>query len=432
MMAALASAVGPHPRNGQGPDPWRALLAGRWGRQPGFVEGGGAALQATPDGVFNALVAASDQLRDGDGAVALRFYVEQALQQADPRDWLPSPRDRSVDGYVARMTRALGGRRFCLVLNHLQVFDPALWLRLRELMGGLRDRLGLAAGSVDLAAFIGTYRCTPFGVHRDQADTMAVVVAGRKRFRFWPGPRFAAGGPIQNSVRYGHVLGSATTVHAGPGDLVYWPASAWHIAESTPPYSISLSIPVLHADGGRADVYGNLVQHLHDSLLATGGGRTTVPVRGHGASRAARAGSLVTSVRRTLRRAASEPQLAGRMRAALLRAVSAGGFLAVPPPAPRVALRDEWVLRGDPRHPVVWTRAGRRRLLCGANGHAFETAGQGIARLLARLNRGEPVAARGARGAARAVLERLLSLRAIARVELASTGRDRRPLPCTR
>lgn len=403
---------------------WAASLGRRWGRRAGIVRGGGECLQVTSDDIFAALVRGSEQFRRGDGEVPFRFYVEQALQQADVRAWLPTARDASIARYVARVTRQLGGLRFCLVLNHFQVFDAALWLRLRELLSGLRDRVGVAPGSIDAAAFVGTYRCTPFGVHRDLADSLAVVIAGRKRFRFWPATRFAADGPMENSARYARVRTSATTLLASAGDLVYWPSSIWHVAESTRPYSVSLSIPVLLPHGGRADVYGDLLQRLHDSLRKADGGRAVTSVRGHGARRVAHTGSIVASVRDTLLHTAREQGLADRLRAAWLRAVTGSGFLAVPGPAAVRALGRGWVLRGDPRYPIVWLRSGRGTLLCGANGHAFEiAAAPGHVALIQQLNRGLGVRSDGLRGAARLLLEKLLSLRAITRVEAEAPSR---------
>ena len=408
---------GPPVRRRSGPhldDPWAGPLGRWWGRRPGLIRGGGAALQLSPDGIFRPLVAAGARMRRGDGEVVLRFYVDGALQQADVRSWLPGASDTSIAGYVTRMNRQLDGRRFCLVLNHLQTFDASLWLRLRNFLRGLQERVGVAPGSIDVAVFVGTYRCTPFGVHRDAADSLSVVVAGRKRFLFWPGSRFEAGGWIDNSARYGRVRASATTVVASPGDLVHWPSSVWHVAESTPPYSVSLSVPVLLPHGGRADIYGAVIQQLRDALHAGARGERTFADRDAG--RALRA--FVTAVRQTLRRGVRAKSLAEEARGAWLRATTGHGFMAVPRLAPYRALGPGWWLRGDADYPIVWLRSGPRTLRYGANGLSFEAPlAAGLIALLRRLNRGDVVSADATRGAGRSLLEKLLQARAITRVE---------------
>ena len=395
-------------------DPWAGSLGRWWGRRPGLVRGGGVALQLTPDGVFRALVAAGARMRRSDGPVVLRFYVDGALQQADVRSWVPTASDTSMAGYVTRMNRRLDGRRFCLVVNHLQTFDPSLWLRLRDFLRGLRERVGVAPGSIDAAAFVGTYRCTPFGVHRDPAHSLAVVVAGRKRFLFWPARRFATGGWIDNSARYARVRASATTVVAGPGDLVHWPSSVWHVAESSPPYSVSLSVPVLLPHGGRADIYGVVMQLLRNTLPTDAATRRTA------AERDVRQGvrAFVTALRRRLNRSVRATSLADEACGAWLRATTGHGFMAVPGPAPHRRLPPGWRLRADADSPIVWLRSGPRTLRYAANGLAFEAPrSAGLIALLRRLNRGDVVSADAVRGAERSLLETLLQARAITRVE---------------
>jgi hypothetical protein len=359
-------------------------------------------LHLAPDGLFRALVAAGARLRRGDGAIVLRFYVDGALQQADVRAWVPVASDTSIAGYVTRMNRRLDGRRFCLVVNHLQILDPSLWLRLRDFLRGLRERVSVAPGSIDAAAFVGTYRCTPFGVHRDPADSLSVVVAGQKRFLFWPARRFAPGGWIDNSARYARVRASATTVIAGPGDLVHWPSSVWHVAESSPPYSVSLNVPVLLPHGGRADIYGVVMQRLRDVLPAG------APAGAH---------AFVTALRRRLNRGVRASSLPEEARGAWLRATTGHGFMVVPGPAPYRALRPGWWLRGDADSPIVWLRSGPRTLRYAANGLSFEAPrSAGLIALIRQLNRGNVVSADAARGAERSLLETLLQARAITRV----------------
>jgi hypothetical protein len=126
------------------------------------------------------------------------------------------------------------------VVNDVQAATPAAWRFARRLLAGLRGAEAAAHGaSVD--AFAGAYRRGAFGVHKDDQDVVTIVLEGRKRFRLWPYARFAdrpevpAGSELAQvglTLAAGEEPPARLGVEGQPGDVFYWPAEWWHVAES--------------------------------------------------------------------------------------------------------------------------------------------------------------------------------------------------------
>jgi hypothetical protein len=154
---------------------------------------------------------------------------------------LPRAEDRGLEPYSARLRAALGGEDALFEMANLQRFAPGIWRRTRAFLAGLLAEVGLPGQKSDLDVFLGDYRMTPFGIHRDRASNFSVVVAGRKRFLLWPQGYFEARGVRLNrsspfealdSREVEPYLADATVLEGAPGDVVYWPSSYWHVAHS--------------------------------------------------------------------------------------------------------------------------------------------------------------------------------------------------------
>src|SRR5207245_3009425 len=93
----------------------------------------------------------------------------------------------------------------------------------------------------DVELFVSNNRLTPFGIHRDPASNFTLVVQGRKRMRLWPEAFFTRRPPM-DAESYAAHLGQALTLEGEPGDLLYWPSSYWHVAESDGDLSVTMNI----------------------------------------------------------------------------------------------------------------------------------------------------------------------------------------------
>lgn len=222
---------------------------------------------------------------------------------------------------------------------------------------------------------------TPFGVHKDDKSAFQFIIAGRKKMRLWSSEFVERNPEIRCAHNYERFLDNAITFEAEAGDAMFWPESYWHVGESSEGLSICLSIGFYDAEESRAET--ELGRNL-DRLI-----------------------------QRTSARANDYPM-----------------------PAVWQELNDEDTVRADSRFPIEWLFVEDFRVTVSANGHIFPfLADERIVRLLELLNTGKALRAADLltefSGSARydevefdidpeglrALLEKLLSLRAVAKRE---------------
>lgn len=333
----------------------------------------------TPGQIFEALVIASDAGRRGTPC-ELRLYLgdrrrvrRQTEDGLGPVFWdlLPRADDGSLPGYARRIRRS-GHECFAVLLNESQSLLPAIWFRAREFLRGLYEEAGFPAGGADANIFAGNYRRTPFGVHTDERDVFTCIVEGRKKFLVWP--REALDGVMGPGKRdaddYADLRARATRLEGGGGDVLYWPHTHWHVAESDRGGLVTtLSIGLDRTLPAEAWMKESLLDLVRGALESPGGG----------SRHAFESMRLARSVR------ALPPQLARAIRAHRRRSESldlerelrlrwmcwlTGFGMKVPPRAPHVELVDGDRVRCDARHPITCA-PWRDEILCSANGYGF-------------------------------------------------------------
>jgi hypothetical protein len=189
---------------------------------------------------------------------------------------------RTVETYVA--DAAIGGRFFYRddlrsfnferkperiadaidrLLAHLEDAEPpAIYVQstpIAEFMPEFRQghRLDLVDDAVQPRIWIGN--AVTVTTHYDLSDNIACVVAGHRRFTFFPpeqlpnmymGPlEFTPGGApvslvdpekpdLERYPRFAHALAVAETAELGPGDAVFIPYSWWHHVRSLEPFNV--------------------------------------------------------------------------------------------------------------------------------------------------------------------------------------------------
>ncbi len=385
---------------------------------------------ATPEESFACLVAASDRFRAGDPGVQLEFCIEHAQVLADVGDLLPMASDWSADGYAARVTPLVGGRRFGLVVEDVQFYDATLWLRLRDFLAGLFEHTGLPGDSCKATVFLGNYDRTPFGLHRGHSSNFMFVVDGQKRMRTWPDAYFRGREDLTFKLGYAAHNDASIVMDAGPGDVIFWPSDHWHIGESVDGrMSSAVSVALFMAPRRASEVAARATQLVNDRL-----GAPALPIPPRDSARhLAHIDSEAGRACAALAAAAADPALASSLRVDMLNRLTAFGFARPPRPLPHRALGDDDILRADPRYPILWMPSGDDDIVCSACGHAFTaSASPHVTDLIASLNSGEPHRVRDAMArfsgvadtdevefetspaSVRAVLERLVALRALA------------------
>jgi hypothetical protein len=401
---------------------WSGFHRRFWGRRGTVLPDPTGKPLAGADHVFARLVAVSERWGGADRSFVPELFVEHAQALTDIDRFLPTKSDGSIAGWTARVTSQLGGRTFGFVVDDYHVHDELVWRRVREFLRGLYDVTGLPGEEAKLTLFLGNYARTPFGLHRGRSDNFMFAVDGIKRIRAWPDAFFHGKPDMTNRLDYERYKPDSVVLEARPGDVIYWPASYWHIGEDAGGPSIAISLALFMDPQPGAD----LAQTLEQEIATRSAGRRP---------RRPRAGKGITAGvqrdLRILRAIAQGPSLARGLAADRLNRVTGAGFIRVPPAAPARALDAGDVVRGDPEFPLRWVTVGDE-IVCSANGHAFALpADPRMPGLLRRLTSAEPLRVgdlmarysgtvqRGAveftasRREIRTLLERLLALRAI-------------------
>jgi 50S ribosomal protein L16 3-hydroxylase len=220
---------------------WRDFVREVWERKP-------VALPRAMDGplvdtaeLLNALKAGADGLRAGLAHAQFTVWVG-GRKQTDMLPFLPQQQDSSLQGYLDRVHALVEGAEFTVLLANPHLFSRTIKHRLRGFLGGLFEQAGYPCGGWDSGIFLGRYSVTPFGVHRGQMSVMTFPVVGRKRFLMWPRGYGEAHADIRDAVKFEAHLPAATDRSVVAGDLLYWPADVWHVADDEPDFTAALNV----------------------------------------------------------------------------------------------------------------------------------------------------------------------------------------------
>src|SRR5262249_35483723 len=346
---------------------WAQFAEQYWEKKPLVLNKPFAARLVTSKEIFQTLANAGSPEREDWG---FRFYVEQALQEAEVAKHLPALSDGSLSGYAERVTLKLKGRRFGLVVDHYHKHDVQTWLRLREFLRGLYGVVGVPVPLSLGAIFLSNYERSPFGIHKDRHGAFTFVVEGSKRILAWPDEVFCDRPDVSGSLDYEQFLRDAVRLEGKPGDLIYWPSSYWHVAESIGGLSLTLAVPVFPQFDGGSDVFSHVTKTIESRLKTTEEMRVYSSHPDRLQKSADKASKVVRLVLKTLRDMSRSVELGRDLRIAWLNRVTSFGFASVPAPRPYQSLKDDDTVRGDPQYPVVWLPLGDDEIICSPNGHA--------------------------------------------------------------
>ncbi|HEX3761564.1 MAG TPA: cupin domain-containing protein [Kofleriaceae bacterium] len=311
---------------------WDELVARWWQRRVVVFRGVGAPF-ALPDAFAGAVAAGRDQLaRTYDLADRrdAQFTID-GQPRAFVAPWLPADRDRDFAGYAARLTGALGAHRHALMISRFHTHAPAVAAAARETFAPLWQRIGLPLTGAITTLFHGDYEATPTGVHKDRFTTLLFALAGRKRMRFWPVRPWTA--PVSTITDYDAYRATSFAIEVGPGDVLYWPSSYYHVGEAAGGVSISVNIGIPIDDHRAAYVVDDLVADAGDAPRA---GRSPLVRGALGPRLPSRLPPPLAAALAELQRRTAPTARAARLRALWRDRRAAAGFEPAPgPPATR-------------------------------------------------------------------------------------------------
>ena len=211
---------------------WNCFIDQHWEQSPARLPGPDWANFCSLPEVFHILIASRGSRR----LKSDRFWVAREVTPRRAEDFIqvdldllgPQSSDGDLEGFFERMR----GRCFGINLHRLDHWQTGLRRRLAAPM----ERLSRVpkAGHVkrwDLDCFLGTYRMTPFGVHKDQASVFSWCLQGERTYLTWP-PDYLWPEKdlfVPDEARLQRHLESAEQFRIRAGELFYWPSNRWHV-----------------------------------------------------------------------------------------------------------------------------------------------------------------------------------------------------------
>jgi 50S ribosomal protein L16 3-hydroxylase len=360
---------------------WRMFTKTYWNRRPTVIRAPFRSSIVTPAEVFRAVVSATQRLREPTDDFIFHIDSGRVVLDADLDRWLPRADDGSIERYFSRIARTSARRQVAIFVKDFQVeLGWVFFRRLRQFLKGFYEFEGVPAMRAEVGLFFGNYQRSNSGVHRDSADIFCFVVDGRKRIRVWPADAVPSSSPVTGPGSYGRFLKHSICLEGEPGDIIYWPSSYWHVAESGGWLGSSLSVALYYGSG--------LARSMTPGLEA--GSREIL-----GCDKAI--GSLPFSNPRALFHLASSAERLERESERLTRAlmrfwmdrITGYGFARIPRARGRVQLRVDQTVRANAASPIL-CRKFNHDLVVSANGRSIAVSyHRNVVELIRTLNRGQ-------------------------------------------
>jgi 50S ribosomal protein L16 3-hydroxylase len=351
-----------------------------WLARPGVWRTPFAQPYASEADVFAALVALRVRFEHGDDLPAPRVFSGDRPIGFSFERHLPTPDDLDLEGFETRLRSERKGSDTGMVLGDAASLTPFLWHRACQFLKALYARVGMVSGGAHAEVFFGDYEKSFFGVHKDRLETFTFVIRGRKRFLAWPMEALAEEAGLSPEATL-HALNfdaldlephraQAIVLEGGPGDVMFWPASYWHVAEQAEPgfvttLTLALAPSTMLAAGSPLRLAAEGFDEAGRDGYYTVEPNLPVP----GDMNSARRG--VDLCEEALWRTLEDPRFIRARRNAALQWISAMGFKRGPErlEIPKLIPDD----RLEVMSPVLYEDVGEDSLMCATNGMLLES-----------------------------------------------------------
>lgn len=370
---------------------WRIFAKNNWEKKPLSVKNVQSSLQEiSADEIFDLLVLYSDRCRKLYNPEGFKFYIDGFKAGAeDVLQILPEKEDGSLMGYHSRMEKLFPD--YCLVCDELLTVNQKKQHLLTNFTNELYRHVGFPNRFSEMGLYLGNYRKTPFGVHVDSCGVFSFPVVGLKKFRLWS-PAFVKRNPaLDRAFKYDKYKKNSLLLKAGPGDMTYWPSSAWHIAESDGAFSATWSLGVW-VDRPHKE----LLSESLETLLDQKGGALTAATSIQFKSLHSDAGEvtdLPESYNKSIEliKNLSAEELQETFLKSWMKHISLQGFKTLPQSNFKVSMRSRIQLR-NPNSLVLWQQGltSKGKTFFSFGGTLVESKGSaGLLKLIKALNAGE-------------------------------------------
>src|SRR4030095_7401664 len=207
--------------------------------------------------------------------------------------------------------------------------------------------------------------------HKDNRANFQFIIEGRKRMHLWKDEFARNKKELQGTHHYEKFLGDAMTLEGEPGDVFYWPSSAWHVGECLGGLSVGLSVALRPLDPAWKSVWNHvseIVEKKCRDLKVSDNGRLYPSPFPKGDETISTVLELVSGA---LHEVSENRDLERSLKLSELNRRSSFGWTEKPLPLPWKTLTEHGRVRGDSRYPILWLHDENREIIVSANGHSF-------------------------------------------------------------
>jgi ribosomal protein L16 Arg81 hydroxylase len=344
-------------------DFWRVFARQYWEKKPLARDNVFSDLPINEPELFKVVKRSCDLSKDRNG-VQLRLFVDGEAQDVyGAYKLFPKDADNSFESYHKRLEAELKGKKYSLIINHLEAHSFPLWAWSRGFLRGLYDQVGMNTLGVYYALFMGNYKETPFGVHHDPESVFHLPVIGTKRMRTWSSSYVVDNPRLKMSTQYQDHIKESTLLQASPGGFVYWPSDSWHIGEYSGELSVSLALS-LNCVGSLVEP---LLAQIREQYHATNNtNKVTIKIRSDALQESVqRLPEVMVEAGEFINKRSNNDYL----RHIWLKTVTGYNFMYVPVPIELPPLQlDDYVV-GSSEYPILIMQLEGNQLAVSSNGH---------------------------------------------------------------
>lgn len=219
---------------------WNTFAEQHWESSPLTRRNFPSAPPLSPNRLFDLIrKACTDPAFSNDNLVEF-FIGDKKVRHSEIGELFPAATDGSFERYYERVKSVIGDRGLCIHASHFECVDYSLWQWGRDFLSQLYACVGMTQLGAEFQVFIGDYRQTPIGIHRDETNVFHFPIIGRKCMRLWSDEFGKRHPELRNRVAYSDYLEGSELLEAEVGGMFYCPSSYWHVGESSGDFSASL------------------------------------------------------------------------------------------------------------------------------------------------------------------------------------------------
>jgi 50S ribosomal protein L16 3-hydroxylase len=351
----------------------QTFVAQYWDSQPVVYRFPESALPNAQD-LFQALVRSAARTDGKDSGAAI--FLDR-VKLTDTQGFLPQASDGHLEGYLDRIVGTPPKQEMMYHQVGLQVHDQQLWDKAKNFVAASARVVGLPIAGVDLDTFLGKYRSTPRGIHTDPCQNFMLVVAGHKKMLVWHPEYFEnknlkiVGTPQHRTVMdcdYREHLDAAIVLEGGPGEVIYWPPSYWHIGAAADQYEdLTAVVNInLHLGQTKAFMLSDILEKATNAVIGNKKVQFAYPETSDLSGEIKQIPQLEQDMLDQLRRILNNPAVDESLLERWLRHLSGQGFKGVLP----LADTHECPVSGNvSRSATLYWSCCRDQILVSANGH---------------------------------------------------------------